>query len=68
MKLDAGFTHRESLVTDGHKMEIPPSMKYAYVVSRDSVIIALLIDVINVLDVRCVDVYMPTSTPIPSSV
>ena len=57
VKLYAGFTHKASLVTDGHKLYTPTSMIYTYFVSRDRVRIVLLIAAINGLYFQCSDMH-----------
>ena len=56
MKLDEGFTRKSGIVVDGHTVDTPPYMTYASGVSRDSVIIILLIADLNGLDLQCTDV------------
>ena len=53
VKLDVYFTCKVMLVTDGHKVDNPPSMTYEFVVSRESVRIILIIADINGMDVQC---------------
>ena len=53
VKLDAGFNRKARLVLDGHKLDTPPSITYAYVVSRDSVRIVFLIAALSGLYVQC---------------
>ena len=43
-------------IGDGHRTEIPSSVTYSYVVSRDSVRIGLLIVALNELDIKCADI------------
>ena len=47
VKLDAGFTRKARIVADGHKVNTPPSMKYASFVLWESVIILFLITDLN---------------------
>ena len=53
VKLDAGFTCKAILMTNGHKVDTPPSTTYASVMSRDSGRIVLTVDYFNGLDVQC---------------
>ena len=57
VKLDAGFTRKARLVADVHKLDTPPYIIYAHVVSRDSGIFVLLIAALNGLDVKCADLH-----------
>ena len=56
VKLDAGFTRKARLVADGHNQDVPTSMNYLSVVSRDSVRIALTLVALNCLDLNTADV------------
>ena len=56
IKLDSGFTWKVRFVEDRHKVDTLPSMTYAFVVSRDSVQIVLMLEALNSLDVKCDDV------------
>ena len=50
VNLNAGFTRKAMVVADGHKLDTPPSMTYAYVVSVYSVRIVHMFADLNVLD------------------
>ena len=52
VKLDAGFTRKERLVTYGHKVDTTPSMKYGSVLSRYIVKMLLLLAALNGFDVQ----------------
>ena len=56
VKLDAGLTRKLTLVTDRNKVNTPPLMRYSYILSRVSVIIVLMIDTINVIDLKCANI------------
>ena len=52
VKLDVGFACKARLVADGHKMDTPPSITYAYFVSKDSVRVVHLINDLNGIGVQ----------------
>ena len=56
IKMDRKFTRKARLVADGHKTNIPSSITYSSVVSRESVRLALLIASLNDLDISCCDI------------
>ena len=47
VKLDSGFTQKARLVADEYNQDIPNSMTYSSVVSRDSVRIMLTLAALN---------------------
>ena len=51
IKLGENFRRKAQLVAGGHQTVTPPTLTYSSVVSRDSVRIALLIAVLNDLDI-----------------
>ena len=64
-KIDSGFTCNAILAADGHKVDTPHSMEYSLVISRDSVLIVLIVADINGLDMKCAVVhneYLNTNT------
>ena len=52
VKLENGFLRKARFVADGHKVDTPPTMMYASVVSSDSVRIVLMLKALNGLDVK----------------
>ena len=56
VKLDAGFMWKDIFVADWHKVDMPPLMMYASVVSKDNVQILLILEDLNGLDLRCANV------------
>ena len=64
VKLDAGFTRKARLVSDGHKQDAPYSITYLSVVSRDIVRTMLALAALNSLDLQTADVQnVSTSMP-----
>ena len=55
IKIDDGFTSKEIFVTDGHKVDTPPSMSSASFIFRYNVWIVLMIAVLNSLYLKCTD-------------
>jgi hypothetical protein len=51
-----GFKFKSRMVAGGHMAETPPFLTYAWVVSRDTVRIALLMAALHDLDVKAADV------------
>lgn len=56
VKLDENFRRKSRFVAGGHKTQVPPSMTYSSVVSRESVRIALTITALNNLDIVSCDI------------
>jgi len=56
IKMDGKFTRKARLVAGGHTTETPASSTYSSVVSRESVRVAFLLEVLNDLDVFAADV------------
>ena len=56
IKLGENFRRKARYVADGHKTEVPASVTYSSVVSRDSVRICLLIAALNDLEVLGADI------------
>ena len=56
IKMDGKFTRKARLVADGHKTDVPSSITYSSVVSRDSVRICLMVASLNNLDVFACDI------------
>ena len=56
VKLGEGFRRKARLVAGGHVTDAPSSITYSFVVSRDSVRIALLVAALNDLDVLACDI------------
>lgn len=56
IKMDGKFTRKAQLVADGHKTEVPSSITYSSVVSRDSVRIAFMLASLNNLDISACDI------------
>ena len=56
VKLSENFRRKVRFVADGHLVEMPPSITYSTVVSRDSVRILLMIAALNELDIQGCDV------------
>ena len=56
IKMDGKFTRKARLVGDGHKTDIPSSIIYSSVVSRDSVRIGLMLASLNDLDIAVCDI------------
>ena len=56
VKFDAFFTRKTRIIVDRQNVDIPPSITYASVVSRDSVIIVLLLSDISGIVVKCANV------------
>ena len=56
IKLGEIFRRKARFCADRHKTEVPPSVTYSTVVSRDPVRIILLVAAFNELDVLCGDV------------
>ena len=52
VKLDAGFTQKARLVTDGHNQYTPNLMANSFAVSCDSVRIAITLAALNILDIQ----------------
>ena len=50
--MSSGFACKAGFITDVNKVETPPSVVYASVVSRDSVWIVLMLTSLNGLDVK----------------
>ena len=44
VNMDAGFTRKTRFIVDGHKVEAPPLMMYASVVSRGGVWVMLMME------------------------
>ena len=53
----AEFTRKLGCIADVHKIDIPPSMKYSSVVSRDSVRIFLMLESLDIIDLKCANVH-----------
>ena len=56
IKLGKNFRKKLQLVGGGHTTTAPASIMYSYVVSRDSVQIALTIAALNVMDILACDI------------
>ena len=56
IKLGENFRRKARLVADGHRTDVPSSITYSSVVSRDSVRICLLIAALNDLEIKCGDI------------
>ena len=56
LKLGGGFQRKERYVGDGHKTETPAFITYSSVVSRDSVMISLLLAALKDLDIEGTDI------------
>ena len=58
VKLGEGIKRKARFVDNGHKTEIPSSISHSLVVSRDSVIITLMIAALNELYIEGVDIFL----------
>ena len=56
IKLDAGFLCKDIFVINRHKVYMPPSIAYDSVVSRDIFRIVIILEILNGLGVKCVDI------------
>ena len=56
VKLDAGFTQKARLLSDGNKQDTPGSMTYQSILSCDSVIIMLTLAALINMDLQTSDV------------
>ena len=56
-KLYSGFNFKARFVADGHKVDTPHSMVYSLVISRDGVLVFLMVAAINGLDMKCTVVH-----------
>ena len=56
IKLDGNFTRKARFVADGSQVDLPKSMTYSSVVSRESVRIAFLLASLNELEVSACDI------------
>ena len=55
-RLGAGFTRKSRFVSDGNKVNMPPSMAYVSVVQSNGIWIVLILAALNILDVNCAGV------------
>ena len=56
IKMGEGFRRKDRMVAGGHMKEAPELLTYSYVVSRDSVRIALTIAALNGLKMLACDI------------
>ena len=56
INMDGKFTHKAILVADGHKTDASALIMYSIVVSRDSIIIGLMVASLNGLEIFSCDI------------
>jgi len=56
IKMDRKFTRKARLITNGHKIDVPTSITYSSVISRDSIRICLIATLLNGLNMFVCDI------------